>query len=126
MIITDKYVIKELKTVRCYELEENLNSYPVEEIGDKSEVQILAEEVAYLLSLYEEGTCTGEAYEEAINFIRETKNGKILPCYKTLPPVPKYSKMEFKRRLEESKEIINERKRLISLMDRLNKKGYFA
>ena len=118
--------MKELKTVRCYELEESLNSYPVEEIGDKSEVQILTEEVEYRLSLYEGDTCTGEAYEEAIKFICETKNGKIIPCYKTLPPVPKYSKMEFKRRLEESKEIVNERKRLVSLMNRLNKKGYFV
>lgn len=125
MKITDKEVLKQLKIVRCYELEESIKDYPEDERNGRSDMQFLADEVSYRLSLYGEGTCTGEDYEEAKEFLNSIKGGKI-PCWNTIPPTPKYTPVQLEIKTNEAKEIVNEYRRLRSLMDRLNKKGYYG
>lgn len=122
MTITDAEVLKELKKVRCYELEESLEEYPEDERDGRSDFQMLADECSYILSCYDEsGHCYCEDLEESKEILRETKNGKVIPLYKTtLTPV--YSKS----RIENARNTINQHKRLQSLMKRLNDKGYFG
>lgn len=122
MNITDKEVLRQLKIVRCYELEESVRDYPEDERDGRSDMQFLADEVSYRLSLYTEGgTCTGDDYEEAKRILRETENGKVTPLNRyTLKP--KYSPHQ----IQNAKDSVNEYRRLRSLMDRLEKKGYYG
>lgn len=120
MKITDKEVLKEIKRVRSYDLEESINTYPENERDGRSDMQMLADEVSYQISLYtEDGTSTREDYEYAREILRETKYGKQIPLYAhTLKP--KYRSYE----IEQAKNTVNEYRRLCSLMGRLNKRGY--
>lgn len=122
MKITDKEALRQLKIVNSYELEETIRDYPEDERDGRSDMQFLADEVSYRLSLYTEGgTCTGEDYEESKEILRETDYGKrILLNPYTLKP--KYSPS----RIQSAKDSVNEYRRLRSLMDRLEKKGYYG
>lgn len=122
MIITDINVKRELKTVRCSELEESLSSYPDDEVDGRSDMQMLADECGYILSIFEE---EGHDYNDSLNrakeILRETKNGKQMPLYKdTLKP--KYREIE----IQDARQLVNEYKRLKSLMQRLETKGYYS
>jgi hypothetical protein len=76
----------------------------------------LADECEYVIEFFEESGCrTYEDLEEAKRIIKETKNGKIIPLWsESLEPM--YSK----RDIQGARDIINEYKRLKSLMQRLN------
>lgn len=122
MKITDKDVLRQLKIVRCSDLEESIRTFPEDEVEGKSNMQILKEEVDYLLSLYNEGgTIHSEDLEQAREIIRETKNGKVIPCYNTVPPTPKYTVTRLELEVGKAKNTINEYNRLRSLQKRLNK-----
>ena len=124
MLIQDKDVKRWLKIANCMELTESMETFPENERDGKSDLQILADEVSYRLSLYtEEGTCTGEEYKEAVQFLKEVRGGKI-PCWNTIPPTPKYTPIQLQNRTREAKAVVNEYKRLVSLMSRLNEHGY--
>ena len=119
MIITDKEVLKELKRVRCMDLEESIETLPEDEVNGRSDKRVLQDELEYLLSLYDEGgTCHSEDLERARDLIKETRGGKI-PCYNTFPPTPKYSPVRLKMELEKARNTVNEYNRLKSLQKRL-------
>ena len=66
MILQDKDAKRWLKIANCNELTESIESFPENERDGLSDMQILADEVSYRLSLYTEGgTSTGEEYEES-------------------------------------------------------------
>lgn len=120
MKITDKEVLKQLKIVRCSDLDENIRTLSEDGIEGRSDMQVLKDELEYLLSMYDEGgTCYSEDLEQAREFMRETKNGKVIPCYNTLPPTPKYSVTRFNLELGRARNTINEYNRLKSLDKRL-------
>lgn len=120
MDITDKEVLRQLKIVRCSELEELLSSYPESERDGRSDMQILADEAGYLLDMYnEEGTGHYRDLCEARWVLREACNGKVMPL--VLPNLkPKYSKEE----IEDYKGTVNGYRRLTSLIGRLSDMGY--
>lgn len=120
MTITDKEVLKELDRVRSYDLREDLNTYPEDERDGRSDMQMLADEVSYILSCYsEEGHCLGDGLRESKEILRETKNGKVIPLWKeTLTPMYRESQIQMSRK------IINEHRRLQNLYKRLNDKGF--
>lgn len=120
MRITDKEVKKLLKQANSSELSGNVASYPEDEIDGRTDMEIFTDELAYLVGLYEdEGTCSSEELEQARNFIRETKNGKVIPCWHTIPPTPKYTVTELKLKFDDARKIINEYNRLVKMMKRL-------
>ena len=120
MKITDKEVLRQLKIVNCPDLEENIKTIPECEVNERSDLEILKEELEYLLDLYEsEGCCRNECLMQAKSFMRETKKGKVMPCYNTFPPVPKYTVEQLKLKLEGAKDILNEYARLKRLKGRL-------
>lgn len=126
MLIQDKDVKRWLKIANCTELTESMETFPENERDGKSDLQILADEVSYRLSLYTEGgTCTGEEYEEAVQLLKEVRGGKI-PCWNTIPPTPKYTPIQLENKTKEAKAVVNEYKRLVSLMSRLNERGYYG
>lgn len=58
--------------------------------------------------------------------LRETSNGKKMPCYATFPPKPKYSELGLQNKTRLAKDIVNEYRRLQALLKRLNDKGYYG
>lgn len=120
MNITDKEVLKELKKVRCWDLQEDIYTYPEDEREDRSDWQVLADETSYIISNYqEEGHVFCESLENAKEILRETKNGKQIPLWKSsLKP------MYNPRDIQNARDIINEYKRLQSLYKRIKAKGY--
>lgn len=126
MLIQDKDVKRWLKIANCTELTESMETFPENERDGKSDLQILADEVSYRLSLYTEGgTCTGEEYEEAVQLLKEVRGGKI-PCWNTIPPTPKYTSIQLEIKINDAKAVVNEYSRLKSLMRRLNERGYYG
>lgn len=122
MNITDSEVLKELKRVRSWELQEDIAEYPENERDGRSDMKFLADECSYILSKFQEdGYSLCEDLQEAREILRETKNGKVIPLWKsTLKPV--YDK----HRIQQCRDTINEYNRLKSLMKRLNAKGYYG
>ncbi len=122
MIITDKEVLKELNRVKCFDLDESLETYPEDERDGRSDMQMLADECSYILSNYEEdGHLFCESLESARETIRVTKNGKQIPLWSsTLKPKYRPSDITLAR------EIINEHRRLQNPMKRLNAKGFYG
>lgn len=119
MKLTDKEALRELKIVRCVELEESISEFPSNDRDGRSDMQILSDEVFYRLSLYDGGTCTSEDYEKAKEILRNTNHGKTMPLNKyTLRPMYSISA------IEDAKNTVNEYKRLVSCMKRLHAKGY--
>lgn len=119
MKITDEQVLKELKRVRSFELDESVENYPDDERDGRTDEQVVADELSYILSNFnEDGHVLCEALTEARHILRETKNGKVIPLWQsTLKPV--YSKS----RIESCRDCINEYNRLRNFMKRLNAKG---
>lgn len=125
MNITDKKALRWIKIANCDELRESIDSYPEDERGGRDDLQFLADEVSYRTSLYTEGgTSVGEDYEEAVEFLRESNNGKRMVYYHTMPPVPKYTEIGLQNKVNSCKKSVNEYKRLISLEKRLKDLGY--
>ena len=122
MTITDKYVLHQLKIVNSCELEEMLNCYPENERDERSDVQMLADEAGYLLSMFnEDGTCHNDDLNDAKELLYETKYGKEIPLHpKTLKPCYRPSEVQT------AKDIVNEYRRLGSLMTRLRRKGIYS
>ncbi len=120
MTITDKEVLKELDRVRSYDLREDLNTYPEDERDGRSDMQMLADEVSYILSCYmEDGNFLGDSLRESKEILKETKNGKVIPLWKTtLTPIYRQDQIQM------SRNIINEHRRLQNLYKRLNDKGF--
>lgn len=119
MKITDKEVLRQLKIVRCIDLEENIRNLPEDEVNGRTDLQILIDELEYLLSLYEEsGTCHSEDLEQAKDFLKETKHGKDIP-FKYLMS---YSKTGIDNKIKDAKDCINEYNRLRRLEKRLTTK----
>ena len=120
MIITDKEVLRQLKFVRCGELEALMDSYPESERDGRSDMQVLADEAGYLFDMYnEEGTGHYRDLREARWVLRETINGTVIPF--VLPDLkPKYSNQD----IAGFKGVVNGYQRLKNLVNRLSALGY--
>lgn len=122
MVISDKEALKELKRVRSLELDMSIDDYPENERDGRSDMQMIADECSYILSNFEEyGHVLHDDLQEAKELIRKTKNGKVIPLWKsTLRPVCSRSDIQIARNT------INEHRRLQNLMKRLNAKGFYG
>ncbi len=119
MKITDKQVLKELKRVRSCELEMSLETYPEDEREGRTDAQVVADELSYILSCFDEdGHVLCDDLEESRRILKETKNGKVIPLW-TQTLTPMYSKS----RIESCRDCINEYNRLKNYMKRLNAQG---
>lgn len=111
MILKDKTAIKLLRRAKCSELDESIRTYPDDERGDKTDLEILRDEISYLIEMYEEGgTRLSEDLEEARDILRETRNGKYNKLTSDFKLV--YSEFDIKR----ARSTVNEYKRLKSLV----------
>lgn len=106
MKVTDPKVKKIIKSLKCDEVKESIRSYPEEERDGKTDIEILRDEVAYYLEMYEEeGTRLGDDLEEANVIKRRTKNFKCTPyhispvCFE--PVYPEWRIQAAKRTIEE-------------------------
>lgn len=122
MKITDNEALKELSLIHDEELNDSVREYPEDERDGRSDLEFIADEISYFISLYEEeGHVFCEELKRAKRIIKETKNGKIVPLLKeSLLPVYSESDISYAR------EAINTYRRFKNSMKRLNKKGYYG
>ena len=122
MKITDQEVIKIMKRARLYEVEESVYTYPENERDGRSDMQVLADEASYYLSLYEEdGTAHSDDLAWAKEVLSRTRYGKVMPLYMpSMTPVYRPSD------IQNAKDCVNEYNRLKRLVKRLEGKGYYG
>ena len=115
MIVTDKDAKRILKSLKCYECKESIESYPEDERGDKTDLQIIRDEVEYFVYMFEEveGSFKGDL-DESREILRETRNGKYIPITRDLRP--KYSVW----RIENAKRTISEYKQLKRILSKIS------
>lgn len=96
MKITDKNVLKIIKKVRSWELEQRIEDYPQDEVDGRSDMEMLKNELDWLIDNFEdEGCIIHEALVEAKRIIYETRNGCIPLNPYTLKP--KYKDYDIKQ-----------------------------
>lgn len=111
MRLTNNTAIKLLRRAKCSELDESIRTYPEDERGDKTDIEILRDEIYYLIEMYEEGgTRLSEDLEEARDILRETNNGRCNKLTKDFDLV--YSEFDIRR----ARSTVNEYKRLKRLV----------
>ena len=108
MKMTDKTAIRYLKRADCAELTESIRNFPEEERDGQSDIDILRQELDYIVELYEEdGTLLSNDLQESRRIMKETNNGRTMPIsMQTLKP--RYSPW----RVQTAKKTINEYRRL--------------
>ena len=124
MTLTDEKAIAMLRKARCYDVEEDLDTYPENERDGRDDFQMIADEAGYRYSCYfEDGHCDNDARLEAIELLRETKYGKVIPLDKrTLKPKHGY----WPHDIQDAKDFLNMVARTGRLVERLRKMGYYS
>lgn len=124
MKITDKKALRILKRAASYELDEQIENYPDKERDGRTDLEFIADEISYQVSCYnEDGHVWKDDLEEAREKLRETKNGKIqILDSRTLKPKYGYWPSD----IENAKSIVNEYKRLRSLLKELQNDGFYG
>lgn len=119
MKLTDREAIKALKKVRIFELEEMLYNYPDDEVEDRSDWEMIANEAGWLLEVFQEGdTSHADDLRYAMEILSRTKYGKVTPANpRTLNPI--YSKTD----VQWAKDTVNEYNRLVRFVEKLRKMG---
>lgn len=109
MKITDKDALHLLKRANSPDLTDHVETYPEEERGDLSDMDIVLDEIQYLVDLYEDsGNVYFDSLDAAKIIMSETQNGKtpgpiLISTFKF-----KYTRKE----ILEAKDIVDEYKRL--------------
>ena len=112
MKITDPVVKKLMKRANSEDLDERVYSFPEDERGDQTDMDIFIDELEYLVDLYDsDGTIYSEDLETAGEIMKATDNGKSMPLYPD-SLLPRYRKWE----VDNAKSTINEYRRLKRLL----------
>lgn len=115
MKFTDKRALKIIKSIKCYEARESIESYPEEERDGKTELEIVLDELEYFVYMFEEvdGSLKGDL-DESREILRRTSNGKTIPIsLTTLKPI--YSEW----RIKSAKNTVSEYRQLKRLVSKL-------
>lgn len=120
MKIKDKEVLKMIEKVRSYQLEEDIYNYPENERDGRTDVEFFADEVSYIVGLYNEQSATAEDYERAKEILSKTKYGKQ-NVY-----ISGYGFRYRQSEIDEAKKSVNEYKRLCRLLSKLQSMGYYG
>lgn len=115
MTITDKRALKIVKSIKCYEAKESIESYPEEERNGKTDLDIILSELEYFAYMFEEvdGVYKGDL-DESREILRKTHNGKSIPIsLTTLKPI--YSEW----RINSAKKTVSEYRQLKRLITKL-------
>lgn len=124
MKITDEWVKKELKRICNQYLIGSIDEYPDDERDGRSDIEVFADEVSYMVSLYHEGEHDWNYdLKEARQLLRETKGGKVTPISAlTFKPKPGYEPCM----IEWAKTIVREYGMLERELKKLQKMGYYG
>lgn len=121
MKLTNEKAIKMLKKARLYQLEEMLDEYPDDEVDERDDFQMIADEGGYWLSMYDEDTVYKDDLDRSKRILSETNYGKFVPILSSTFR-PKYSEWD----IQASKNSVNEYNRLKRLIERLRGMGYYS
>lgn len=112
MVITDPEAIKVLRRANSDVIYEMVYTYPDDEIDDQSDLDIVLDEISYLVWKYEDdGTLQYEDLQYSNQILKDTNNGKsnkvLLPSFDF-----KYSESD----IANAKETVAEYKRLKKIL----------
>lgn len=112
MNVTDKEALKVLRKAKSDVVYELVESYPDDEIDNKSELEIVLDEISYLVWMYEDdSTLEYEDLKYSKQVLKDTDNGTgnvvLLPSFNF-----KYSKTD----IENAKATVAEYKRLKKIL----------
>lgn len=108
MIITDKSLKKLVKSIKCYEVKESIESYPEQERGDKTDLEIIRDEVEYFIYMFEEvDGAFKDDLDHSREILRKTHNGKTIPIdIRSFKPIyPSWRIDQAKRTVSEYKQL---------------------
>lgn len=121
MKFTDAKAIELLNKLCSYDVECSIETYPEDEREGRSDMQVLADEASYYLSLYhEDGTTFREELLEAKNKLKRTDYGKRIPCGRDWQPQHGYWPSD----IQSAKNLVNEVARLERFAKKMEKLGY--
>lgn len=122
MNITDEKTLKLLKKLDCWDVWDALDMYPDDERDGRSDMQMLADEAGYILSMYEEsGTSFYDDLKESKYILNRTKYGKRIPVI-----VPQMIPIYKPSDIQGAKDTVNEYNRLKRLVKKLKDDGYYS
>lgn len=115
MKFTDKTAERIFKSIKCIEVKESIESYPEDERDDKTDLDIIRDEVEYFVYMFEEvDGAFKDDLERSRAILRETNNGKcnkiILPEFKL-----KYSDYQIKA----AKQTVSEYRQLKRILTKI-------
>ena len=117
MKITDPAVLKILKRANSEELWEYVDSYPEDERDDKTDMELVMDELEYLLWMYEEeGSIQYDNLELSKKIMKDTDNGKSVPV-----DVPSFRLKYSPNEIGDARATVNEYRRLKKLIKELQK-----
>lgn len=124
MLVTDKNVKKWLKAIGSERLYEMVETYPENELDGRSEIQLFADELSYLISCYnEDGNYWRDDLEYCKEVLRITKNGKVIPIdSRTFKPLRGY----WPHDIETAKSFVNTYRRMSYRYQKLNEAGIYG
>ena len=112
MKITDPAVLKILKRANSEELWEYVDSYPEDERDDKTDMELVMDELEYLLWMYEEeGSRQYDNLELSKKIMKDTDNGKSVPV-----DVPSFRLKYSPNEISDARATVNEYRRLKKLV----------
>ena len=115
MTITDKEAVKIVKSIKCYEVKESIETYPEDERGDKTDLEIIRDEIEYFVYMFEEvDGCYKDDLDKSREILRRTKNGRVMPVY-----MPSLEPVYQSYQVENAKNTVSEYRQLKSLLKKL-------
>lgn len=116
-MITDKKVLRILARIKNDWVRENVESFPEDERGEMSDMDILKDEIDYVISRFEDPKgMTGADFAEAKKILKHTDNGKAMPLdINTFEP--RYKQWQ----IDDAKDLVAEYKQLKYYQKQLQK-----
>ena len=121
MRIKSEMAINALEKANIQQVAKRVDELPESEVNGRTDWQVLADEASWTLYCYNDPySALGEGYREAKKILRETKGGRNTLFMSTGSPLYKISD------IKEAKDTINEYRRTVRFLERLNKLGVYG
>ena len=117
MLLTDKEAIRLMNRARSADLWEQVESFPEDERDERTDLEVVLDELEYLISMYEEDSTTySDDLRNAKTILKETENGKVMPVLHDGFDISTFRVKYSDGDIEWARNTVNEYKRLKKLL----------